>query len=317
MDDGMMIPRLLLMIALAIAGLWFAAEPLLVAQARRHVQADRIDAQPGWGRLGLALSGVRVPTQAGAVELPALDLWVTPLAPKTLRADLPESAVLDSPAGRRQIGMEDAVADMTLSPFGAINRASASFAALALDGEPLSERGTMIARAVADDRLPGHPFQVQIELPELRLPQVASATGGLRLWLDRAPGIGMQTPPAVLGVMTEGLEIDTGGFAVRLVGQLSKGGDGLVQGRVALYSSDAAAMLDTAIGAGLIPPNVRLLAQAMLNRIAQMDFASGGGEWPPMPPAPQGQVRIPLDMREGRMYLGTIEIGAAPAWPVP
>lgn len=313
----MRISRLLAIIALALAGVWFAAEPLLVAQARRHVQADGIAPQPGWGRLGLALSGATLPTRAGPLVLPGLDLWVTPLAPTTLRAELPAAAFLDAPAGRRQIGMEDAVAAVTLSPLGAARQASASFAALALDGAPLSGQGAVTARRVADDRLSGHPFQVRIDLPDLRLPQARSATGGLRLWLDRAPGLATQAPPAVLGVMTEGLEIDTGGFTMRLAGQLSKGADGLAQGRVALYSGDAAAMLDTAIGAGLIPPNVRLLARAMLNRIGQMDFASGGEEWPVMPPAAQGQVRIPLEMRGGRMYLGTIEIGAAPAWPVP
>lgn len=218
-DRGrMMVARLLLMMALALAGLWFAAEPLLVAQARRQVQADSIAPQPGWARLGLALSGATLPTQAGVVELPRLDLWVTPLAPTTLRADLPEGAVLDAPAGRRQVGMEDAVAAVTLSPFGAVRRASASFAALALDGAPLSGQGAVTARAVSDGRMPGHPFQVQVDLPDLRLPQAVSAAGGLRLWLDRAPGLATETPPAVLGIMTEGLEIDTGGFAVRLVG---------------------------------------------------------------------------------------------------
>lgn len=305
------------MIVLAVGGLWFAAEPLLVAQARRHVQADSIASQPGWGRLGLALSGAVLQTQAGPLGLPRLDLWVTPLTPTTLRADLPETAVLDAPTGRRQIGMEDADATVTLSPFGAARRASASFAALALDGAPLSGRGTVTARAVADDRIGGHPFQVQIDLPDLRLPQARSATGGLRLWLDRAPGLATQTPPAVLGVMAEGLKIDTGGFTVRLVGQLSKDAEGLAQGRVALYGSDAAAMLDRAIEAGSIPPKVRLLARAMLNRVGQMDFADNGADWPPMPPAPTGQVRIPLEIRGGRMFLGTIEIGSAPPWPVP
>ncbi|WP_196053504.1 DUF2125 domain-containing protein [Paracoccus lichenicola] len=302
------------MIALALAGLWFAAEPLLVAQARRHVQADGIAPQPGWGRLGLALTGVTLPTQAGRLELPRLDLWVTPLSPTTLRAGLPETAFWDAPAGRRQVGMEDAAAAVTLSPLGSVVRANASFAALALDGAPLSGRGDVTARAVADDRIPGHAFQMRIHLPDLRLPQARSATGGLRLWLDRAPGIGTETP-AVLGVMTEGFEIDTGRFTVRLVGQLSKGADGLAQGRVALYGSDAAAMLDRAIEEGLVPPKVRLLARGMLNRVGQMDFAGGGADWPSMPPAAQGQVRIPLEMREGRMFLGTVEIGSAPPWP--
>lgn len=312
----MVIARLILLITLTLAGIWSAAEPLLLSQARRQVQAERIGPQPGWSRLGLALSGVTVPTEAGQLELPTLDLWITPTAPLTLRAELPKTVFLDGRAGRQRIGMDDPAAAVTLSPLGKVRQASASFAALSLDGGSLSGQGSVTARAVADERITGHPYQLQVELPELRLPQLASAKGGLRLWLDRPLGVTTQAPPAVLGIMTKDLEIDAGAFSLRLVGQLSKGADGLAQGRVALYSSDAAAMLDAAIEAGLMPPNVRLLARAMLNRIGGMDFADNGGEQP-MPPAPEGQIRIPVEMRDGRMYLGTIEIGSAPPWPVP
>ncbi|MCZ0962591.1 DUF2125 domain-containing protein [Paracoccus benzoatiresistens] len=311
----MVIARLLLLATLALAGIWSVAEPLLLSQVRPRVQADRVGPQPAWGRLGLALSGVTLPMQAGQLNLPALDLWVTPTAPLTVRADLPAAAFLDGPAGRRQVGMEDAAAAVTLSPLGRVRQADASFAALSLDGGPLSGRGSVTALAVADDRIAGHPYQVQIAFPDLRLPQVSSAQGGLRLWLDRQPGVATEAPPAVLGVLTEGLEIGTGASSLRVVGMLGKGSDGRAQGRVALYTSDAAAMLDAAIEAGLMSSNARLLARAMLNRIGGMEFAEGGAGQPAMPPAPEGQLRIPVEMRDGRMYLGTLEIGPAPRWP--
>ncbi|WP_374300528.1 DUF2125 domain-containing protein [Paracoccus sp. (in: a-proteobacteria)] len=309
-----MIGKLLLTGVLGLAGLWFAAEPLLVAQARRHVQAETVAAQPGAGRLGLAMTGLVIPARQGQVDLPALDLWLTPAAPTTIRLSLPPEAVLQGAAGNRVVGMDRATGAVTLSPLGRVTQARAGFAALSLDGRPFAEEGGMTAERVSDDRLAGHPYQVQVALPRLHLPQVSSARGGLRLWLDRPLAATTQQPPAVLGVASEDFEVDAGAFALRLAGQLSKGGDGRTQGRVAIYSSDAAAMLEAAIEAGLMPPNVRLLARAMLNRIGQMEFDGGDAG---LPPAPDGQVRIPLEMRDGRMYLGTIEIGAAPAWPIP
>lgn len=312
-----MVARLAVMIVLALGGLWLAAEPLLVAQARRHVQAGAIGPQPGLARLGLSLADAAIPTRAGLLTLPTLDLWATPLAPATLRADLPGTAFLEGSAGRRQVGMEEARAVLAFFPLGAVRRADLSFAALSLEGAPLAGQGAVTAQAVADDRMAGHPFQVRIDLPDLQLPQVSSAAGEVRLWLDHRPGVATQTPPAVLGLATEGFEIGTGGFAVRLVGRLGRDADGLAQGRLALYSSDAAALLETAIEAGLMPPTVRLLAQAMLGQIARMEFADGGGDWPPMPPAPADQIRIPLEMRDGRTFLGAIDIGPAPAWPAP
>jgi hypothetical protein len=316
----MRIIRWLLLAALLLTGLWFAAEPLLVSQARQGVSADSIAAQPGPGRLGLTLKGVEVPTQTGTVSLPSLDAWVTPLAPLTLSAILPDSAVLEDAAGRRQVSMADAEARIRLSPLGGtLKQMQAQFDALGLDGVDLSGPGRVTIRAVSDDRVLGAAYQAQIDLGDLRLPQFAAATGVLRIWMDRPLGLNAgPEAPLLQGIMTEGLDIDARRFALRVAGLLRKGADGRAEGRLAIYASDPGALLDDAVDQGLLPPQARLLVGAMLNRIGQADFTDPPlpGQ-PPMPPAPEGQLRIPVEMREGQMLLGGIQIGQAPAWPVP
>ena len=316
----MRIIRWLLLALLLLTGLWFAAEPLLVSQARKGVPADSIAAQPGPGRLGLTLKGVMLPTQTGLFTLPSLDAWVTPLAPLTLRAILPDSAVLEDAAGRRQISMNGAKARIKLSPLGGtLKQMQAQFDALGLDGVDLSGPGRVTIRAVGDDRVPGAAYQAQLDLADLRLPQIAAATGGLRIWMDRPLGLNAgPEAPMVQGIMTEGLDIDARGLALRIAGLLQKGPDGRAEGRLAIYASDPGALLDNAVDHGLLPPQARLLVGAMLNRIGQADFTGPllPGQ-PPMPPAPQGQLRIPVEMRDGQMLLGGIQIGRAPEWPVP
>ncbi|GHG25111.1 DUF2125 domain-containing protein [Paracoccus aerius] len=316
----MRIIRWLLLALLLLTGLWFAAEPLLVSQARKGVPADSIAAQPGPGRLGLTLKGVMLPTQTGLFTLPSLDAWVTPLAPLTLRAILPDSAVLEDAAGRRQISMNGAKARIKLSPLGGtLKQMQAQFDALGLDGVDLSGPGRVTIRAVGDDRVPGAAYQAQLDLADLRLPQIAAATGGLRIWMDRPLGLNAgPEAPMVQGIMTEGLDIDARGLALRIAGLLQKGPDGRAEGRLAIYASDPGALLDNAVDHGLLPPQARLLVGAMLNRIGQADFTGPllPGQ-PPMPPAPQGQLRIPVEMRDGQMLLGGIQVGQAPAWPTP
>lgn len=306
---------------LLLAAVWLGAEPLLVARARQQVQAESVGPQPGPARLGLALQGLALPTQAGIVTLPALDAWVTPWAPLTARAVLPAQAHLDGPAGQRQLDLSDATASVRLSPFGGIlRRADARFGGIALDGTPFSGPGAVTLRAVRDARVAGVPYHAQIDLPDLRLPQLAALSGGLRLWLDRPLGLtnGPDAAPAVQGAMTEGLEVDARRFRLRIVGLVGRGADGRVEGRLAIYASDAGAMLDSAVDQGMLPSRVRLLVRAMLNRLAQADFSGPPlpGQ-PPMPPAPQGQMRIPVEMRDGQMILGGIPVGPAPVWPEP
>lgn len=320
-NDGLMgRASLPILIVLLLAGSWLAAEPLLVSQARRHVQAETVAGQPGPWRLGLALQGLTVPVQAGAVTLPSLDAWVTPWAPLTARAILPDTALLDTTAGQRRLELTQATARLRLSPIGGrLRRLEARFAGLALDGAPLSGPGGITVRAVPDDRAEGVPYHLQADLPDLRLPQLAALSGGLRLWLDRPLGLaGAEVEPVVQGVLTDGLDIDARRFRLRVVGLVHKGADGRAEGRLAIYASDAGAMLEGAVDQGVLPPRVRLLVRAMLNRIGQADFSGPPiPGHPPMPPAPQGQLRIPVEMRDGQMYLGGIPIGPAPVWPHP
>ncbi|WP_158247982.1 DUF2125 domain-containing protein [Paracoccus sp. SY] len=312
--------RLPMMIVLLLAGAWLVAEPLLVSQARRHVQADTVDGQPGPLRLGLALQDLTVPVQAGAVTLPRLDAWVTPWAPLTARAILPPTALLDTTDGQQRLELSDATARIRLSPIGGrLRHLETRFAGVGLDGTPLSGQGGITLQAVSDDRAEGVAYDIHPDLPDLHFPQLAALSGGLRLWLDRPIGLSnADAQPVVQRVLTEGLDIDARRFRLRVVGLILKGADGRVEGRLAIYASDAGAMLESAAEQGVLPPQVGLLVRAMLNRIGQADFSGPPipGQ-PPMPAAPEGELRIPVEMRDGQMYLGGIQIGPAPVWPDP
>lgn len=312
---------LLLLLPAALIGAWIGAEPLLVRQVTSQIAAQpdlkvtQIAAQPDVDRLGLHLEGIAWDDGTRWLDLPVLDLWLTPLSPTTIRADLPDQVTFGDGMGATNLAATDGRAALRLWPFGGeVSYAAIDLAALLMDGQPLTGTGHVTAH-LAD--LEGGPAQAVSSYDltaDVAQPGDAGplVQGKAQVWLDRkldASATAEPVPPRLLGLSTEGLEIGGAGFAGRIVGRVSADADGLAAGQIAIYSRDAERLIDTAIDAGMLSPNIRVLANTMLNRIGHMDFASAPVT--DFPPAEDDELRLPVELRDGRMYLGTIEIGPA------
>ncbi|MBK4215297.1 DUF2125 domain-containing protein [Paracoccus caeni] len=313
--------RALLMIPVLLVGGWLLAEPLLVRQARVQIaeiaelSVTGIKAQPGTDRLGLYLEGIAWDDGLRFLDMPALDLWVTPLTPTTIRATLPDTVTYGDRMGATNLAATEGRASLRLWPFGGeVSFAAVDVGSLSLDGQPLTGKGNVSARLANIGDGPGQAVS-SYDL-DLAVSQPGDAgpllQGKAQVWLDGkldAAAASQAVPPRVLGVSTEGMEIGGAGFAGRIAGRVTADAEGLAEGQVAIYSRDAAPLIDAAIDAGILSQNIRVLANTMLNRIGHMDFASGADTG--FPAAAEGELRLPVEFRDGRMFLGTIEVGPA------
>jgi len=143
------------------------------------------------------------------------------------------------------------------------------------------------------------------------LPDPVSVQGQLRLWLDAAPSLRGQTPPQVVGWQAQELILNAGPLALRVAGRITRDRNGLVQGQVVLYSRDADQMLQMAAQLGLIPPQAQLLLRAGLAQLSQVvpDTDLPG---PVYAEPAEGEMRLPIVMRDGQLILAGVPVGRAP-----
>lgn len=326
--------RLLMLVTMIVAALtaaWFAAEPWLVNQAKRQM-AQRSDmsvgaiaAMPGASRLGLRASDVEWRAGGVAVAAPLLDLWVTPLAPTTLTAALPRQVEWGDDLQHMLLGIDRGRAALRPSlRNGQVRHARIDFAGLTLDGQPLAGQGQILARLADAGDMPGAQSAYDIDLaiaPVAGFGTVPGMTGQTRIWLDRAldadwAASGQGLHP--LALRSDGLTLTMGDLTMRMLADLRADADGRISGRMAIYTTDAGAVLDMAVQAGILPPNVRVLARTMLNRIGRMPFATAPAPDEMAFPEPaEAMLRLPLQAREGRLFLGPIEVGPAPMLAMP
>lgn len=302
---------------------WIAGDPALAAEA---VQPLR-DA----GRFGLRLSKPQLSDPALQLTLPWAEAWVSPLAPTTARLDLPQQGQLVLAGQAHDLTLSSSDATLRLAPLNrmAPDRLTLVAQGLALDGQPLADSisvearlgrlagsAPMEARTAYDIDLSAAGVQLQVLAPAGfdagPLPDPVGVDGQLRLSLDRTPGAG-EAPPAIVGWQTPGLVLEAGPIQVRVVGRVTRDADGLAEGQVVLYSRDADRMLDLASDLGLIPGQVRLLLRAGLAQLAQV-APEADLHGPAYPEPQEGELRLPILMRDGQLILAGVPVGPAPAF---
>lgn len=326
--------RLLMVVAVIAAVLaagWVAVEPWLISQARQQIAArpdlsfGALTAMPGTARLGLQAGDVDWQGRGMTVTAPAVDLWVAPTAPTTLNLRLPQPLLLRDEARQMVLAVDRGQAALRPSVMGGqAQMARFGFAGLTLDDRPAAGAGQVTARLADTGGVPGAASAYDVDLalaPIAGFNTLPGVQGQARVWLDRVldpSWVASGQIPRPTGLRTDGLTITTNDLNARVVADLVTDADGRASGRLAIYTTDAGAVMDMAIDAGLLPQNVRILARTMLNRIGSMPFATAPAEGAMAFPDPaQGELRLPIQARDGRLFLGAIEIGSAPMLAMP
>ena len=334
---------LMLLLAMALgAGLVFgeaalARRAMAVAAADPRVELAAAEPLPGLGRLGLRFKDLGLARRPDrALHLPSLDLWSSPVAPTDFRAVLPETIEIGTAAGPVRLGLAEATARLRLAPLNGLTVSDAAIdaAQVTVDGHPLAEDLAVTAKLVSLGYDAPGPARSAYDLvidaegvataalslpaPSDALPGVLSAKGGLRLWLDGAPGQGLwqgrlMARPELVGLRLDGLRLGLGGLDARLFGRIEPGKDGRAEGWLAVMTADAGAALSQAAEAGLISRPQALLAQGVAHAAAQAPLpAEPAVDWPE-PEA--GELRLPLILRDGEVHLGEMILGPSPHFP--
>ena len=289
--------------------------------------------------------------QGASLMLPRLDLWVPPTAPNDVQASLPDTAQLVLRGATHDLAMQDAGASLRFSPVNgmSVSRAIVRADQFSLDGAPaiaglhlqadLARMGNDAPRdagAAYDLTLAVDGFDPlalsTLGLPPPALPGQVGLDGTARLWLTSAPGRGMMrgqgAQPQPVGFRTDGLVLRIGELEARLVGQVVADDQGRASGRLALYSADSRGWLTALSDAGLIPASGVMLGGALLKTLSatpmepaadpqadkKVNPALARFKQPAMtfPEPAEGEVRLPIFLRDGKVFLGTIPIGSAP-----
>ncbi|WP_185968553.1 DUF2125 domain-containing protein [Paracoccus sp. M683] len=284
------------------------------------------------------------------LSLPWVDIWVPPMAPNAVHATLPEQAVLVLNDGAPvDLGLAGAQVMMRVSPANdmAISRAAIAAGQITVAGQPavegLSGRVDLVGLGHDAPRAAGAAYDVVLRLDRLDpaalamlglpapvLPGDLAVQGDLRLWLTAPPRAGAPQggQPQPIGFNTRGLSLSMGDLRARLVGEVRPDDQGRASGRLALYTADADGWLQAAADAGMIPPSGVMLGGAVLRNLSQMPLnpeapaetsnrAANGttmrlatGFLFPEPAA--DEMRLPIILRDGQVFLGNIPIGSAP-----
>ncbi|WP_299909353.1 DUF2125 domain-containing protein [uncultured Paracoccus sp.] len=329
---------------------WLAGRATAMIDQREDVAASAVTPLRETRRIGLRADQVEVTGQlrGAAVEmtLPWVDLWVPPTAPVELHATLPETAQLLLDGQPVAAQMQAAQMFLRVSPTKnmAVSRVNLSSGAVDLAGQPLLRAVSVNARLASlghdAPAAAGAAYDVDLALdgldpavmaglglPPLVVPGQVGLQGQARVWLDAAPGRGMlqgqreQVRP--VGFRSDGMELRIGDLTARLVGEVLTDDRGLPTGRLALYSTDGQAWLKAASDAGLMPAAGVSFGNVVLNGLSQFPMEpvqKEGAEVPTAParpgftfPAPaEGETRLPLFLRDGKLFLGAIPIARLP-----
>lgn len=338
---------LTILTALILGGLWLGGETLLARELRKMAGRD-----PGLDiaavtelrrkdRIGVHLDGLRLSRPHGMLEIAGADLWLSPLTPTEARLDLPAQVIVDAGAGAVTLGLGTTDARLRLAPLGGmvLDDMALSAGPLTIARAPLADRVELTATYASAPQAPlpaAAGYDVSLTAEKLDLERLTSAlTGGStgqaslpgllqlqaagRIWLDARPGpanLRPETRPALVGLRIDQADLALGPLRARLVGQISADDTGHPQGQLALYTADAAPLLQLAADLGWMPQGAVKLAGQMVERLGALPIGQSATQdgWPDITfpdPAP-GELRLPLSLAQGRISLGPIPLGPAP-----
>ncbi|MFN3273100.1 MAG: DUF2125 domain-containing protein [Paracoccus sp. (in: a-proteobacteria)] len=326
-------------VAILGAGLWLGGETVAADRLRQHIaQSPALDAASvtplrSPEGMGLRLEAPAVGDARAGLALPWARLLLSPTSPTTLQLDLPPEGRLTLDGRVHDLTAGAAQALLSVAPLRGM-----VVDALHIEARDLRIDGMALARQIdldlAMQRL-GHdaprPARAsydadiaidgmaqaglsQLGLQAGELPGDLSAQGVVRLWLDGPLRPGQARPPQLVGGQTDGLTLASGDLSARIVARLAADEAGFAQGRVALYTRDAGAIVDHMAELGLIPDGARLLLRAGLSQLGRAGFAQGDAPQPgpDFPEATGDELRLPLLFQDGQMFLGTVPLGPAP-----
>lgn len=321
----------------ALAGGWLGAETMAADRVAMAVAQDPA-LEAGTVRplrdpraIGVSLQEVAWRDPALGVALPWARLSLSPAAPLTARLELPDSGRITQGGRALRLGWTAPVARLSVAPLSrmAFDRLDLRAADVSLDDQPLagvlSLQGRLAPIGGDAPRDARAAYELQLALSGLEagglallgldpgpLPGPFALRGPLRVWLDGTPSATGAVAPRMVGWQAEGLELQAGPVALRLTGRLVRDAQGLAEGQLALYSDDSDALIGAAADLGLIPAQARLLLRAGLMQLAQapLDETLPG---PVFPGPAEGELRLPVILRDGQMILGGVPVGPAPA----
>ncbi|MBA4489745.1 DUF2125 domain-containing protein [Paracoccus sp. S1E-3] len=343
---------LLIGTALVAAGLgaaWYGGETWLSGMAREAVvnspvvEAARVTPLRDPGRVGLRLAEVDIGDARNGLSAPGLDVYAPLTALTTMTVSLPAQMQLRIDGAPVALSLQQGRAQATISPTRemAVRDAAVTARGVMVDGvEMLKSLDvtadlTHMGAAAPPGSRAAYAMTVAATGATLAgLPERLDIAGPVQLWLTEVPGQpmleGRVPPPAPTAIQTRGLRFTLGESEATLIGRLQADAQGFAEGEAAFYTADARQFVDAAVRAGLVPQNAAMLVGALIDNLAatpipsqteaaapaaspaDTDAGADIDSAPPLPPAPEGQIRLPLILKGGEVRLGPVAIGPAP-----
>ncbi|NHF72209.1 DUF2125 domain-containing protein [Paracoccus xiamenensis] len=298
-------------------------------------------------RIGLRMAEVEIGDAETGLSAPGLKLYAPLIAPTTMTVALPSQMELrmgNAPVSVT-LGQGQAHAALSLTHEMAIREAGIDARDLDVDGVDMLQSLEITARLAhmggAAPQGSRAAYAVDATARGLTLPGLQERLdiiGPVQLWLTEVPGQpmleGRVPPPALTGMQTQGLRFSLAGAEATLIGRIQADAQGRAEGEAALYTRDARPFIDAAVEAGLIPQKAAMLVGAMINTLSKTPLPGEiketvvrSAEVLPLtpeeagtdddmlvalPPAQEGQIRLPLILKDGEVRLGPVPIGPAP-----
>lgn len=343
---------LVILIAVVFGGAWYAGETWLgnraaeVVASSPQVNAESVTPLRNPTRLGLHMDQLDYGDETSGFSTPGVDVYAPVTSPNTLTVDLPtemELRIAGVPtaltlAGGKARASISPTHEMTIRKAGieaenlAMNGAEL-FASLGIEAQLVHMGGNQPLRSAG-------AYDIDIALTDAvvaGLPQALDIDGSVKLWLTSLPGQatleGNAPPPMPTGFETRDLRFTFGDAEATLIGRIEADAEGYAAGQAAFYTEDASKFIDAAVNAGLIPSGGVMMARALLNNLSggaddelpetAEDAQTAAGAAPDpgpvaedgpisFPRAAKGQIRLPLILENGRIFLGPVPIGTAP-----
>lgn len=340
---------LLIGTALVAAGLgaaWYGGETWLSGKARDAVlgspviEAATVAPLRDPGRVGLHMAEVEIGDAQNGLSAPGLDVYAPLTAPTTMTVSLPPQMQLHVDGTPVALAMQQGQAHATIAPLQdmAIRGAGATAQGVTVDGTEILQSLDVMAKlthmGAAAPQGSRAAYAVTATATGITLgglQERLDVAGPVQLWLTQIPAQpileGLVPPPALTGVQTPGLRFTLGEIEATLIGRLQADAQGFAEGEAAFYTADARLFVDAAVRAGLVPQEAAMLVGALINNLSETPVAGQADAVPAnpdsaadadgdtivaLPPAPAGQIRLPLILKGGKVHLGPVPIGPAP-----
>ncbi len=271
-------------------------------------------------RFDLTVNDIALGDPAAGVtwRAPFAQIFALSYNPYHYIAALPHRQELQTPDGTLTLGSSKMEASLTLVPGLAF---ALREAILVIDrpdlGSSLGWQAAAATLRAAARRIPGRPLVQQLGLeidsvvPNAAVEAMLDPKGALpatldQIYLNAEAGFDAPIdrhlaarPPQLTELTLQDAHIGWGPLRLSAQGELTVAADGTPVGRITLTVKDWPAMIDAAVGLGLLRPEI---APTVHNMLAELATGS---------PDPD-TVTLPLSFQQGFMSIGPLPLGPAP-----